>query len=361
MIHGIFGTYDNTIYEQYPEKNTGLDSVLDLSKSIIGTTIFNNRALLQYNLTTLSQSIAAGEIVNPKYYLNLYTTEAQEIPTSYKIEIYPVSQSWVSGIGKWNNTPETTYGSSWQNRSNTSAISVEWLTSSFNANTTGSTTFVSGGGTWYTNYNCTQSYDYSSTDIRIDVTSIVEDWLDGTIPNNGFLIKKSHTDEVSADRFTTLKYFSSDSRTIYQPKLEVVWEDAVYTTGSLTQPATNKSLTIYPKNLKSSYKETSKVRIDIGVREKYPTITFATQSNYLTVNYLPSSSFYYSLQHADTQETIIPFDDTYTKVSCDATGNFIKLWLDGLHVERYYKLVFKVERDGTEEYYDNNYIFKVAK
>lgn len=361
MIHGIFGTYDNTIYEQYPEKNTGLDSVLDLSKTIIGNAIYNNRILLSYDLTSISQSVAAGQITSPKYYLNLYTVEAQEVPTEYTIEVYPVSQSWVSGIGKYVNKPETSEGSSWTNRSNTTVSSVEWLTSSFAAGSTGSTTFVSGGGTWYTGYSCTQSYNYSSTDIRIEVTSIVNDWLNGTIPNNGFLIKKSHNDETNNSAFSILKYFSSDSHTIYQPKLEIVWQDATFTTGSLTQPNTSKQILVYPKNLKPSYKETSKVRIDVGVREKYPTITFATQSNYLTNNFLPSSSFFYSLQHADTQETVIPFDSTYTKVSCDSNGNFIKLWLDGLHPERYYKLMFKVERDGTEEYYDNNYIFKVVK
>jgi len=361
MIHSIFGTYDNTMYEQYSKRNTGLDSVIDLSKVVLPSGAYNNRALLSFDLTSISQSVAVGEITNAKYYLNLYTVEAQEVPTTYTIQVYPVSQSWVSGIGKYNNKPETTYGSSWTNRSNSSLSSVEWLTSSFAANTTGSTSLVSGGGTWYTNYNCTQSYNYSTTDIRIDVTSIVSDWLNGTIPNNGFIIKKSQEDENSTDRFTILKYFSCDSHTIYQPKLEVAWEDATFTTGSLTQPTANKAILVYPKNLKQVYKETSKIRINVGVREKFPQITFATQSNYLTVNYLPSSSFYYSIQHADTQETVIPFDDTYTKVSCDSSGNFVKLWLDGLHPERYYKLLFKVEKDGTEEYYDNNYIFKVVK
>ncbi len=197
MIHSIFGTYDNTMYEQYSERNTGLDSVIDLSKVVLPSGVYNNRALLSFDLTTISQSVAAGEITNAKYYLNLYTVEAQEVPTTYTIQAFPVSQSWVSGIGKYNNKPETTYGSSWTNRSNSSLSSVEWLTSSFVANTTGSTSLVSGGGTWYTNYNCTQSYNYSSTDIRIDVTSIVSAWLNGTIPNNGFLIKKSQEDENS--------------------------------------------------------------------------------------------------------------------------------------------------------------------
>lgn len=361
MIHGIFGLYDTTIYENESTKNTGLDSVLDLSKVVTSLSQANNRALLKFDITTISQSVASGIITNAKYYLNLYTVEAQEVPTSYKIEVYPVSQSWDSGIGKYLNQPITTYGSSWENRQSSALSTVKWTTSSYNANTTGSYVTTPGGGTWYTNYTCTQSYDYSSTDIRIDVTSIVNDWLNGTIPNNGFIIKKSNADETSQSQFVKLKYFSADTHTIYQPKLEVAWDNSVYSTGSLSQPSTNKELIVYIQNLKKAYKETSKVRLNVGVREKYPIITYATQSNYLTVNYLPTSSFFYSIQHADTQETVIPFDTTYTKVSCTSSGNFVDLWLDGLQPERYYKILFRVDRDGAEEYIDNNYIFKVVK
>lgn len=361
MIHGIFGLYDTTIYENESSKNTGLDSILDLSKVTTSTSQSNNRALLKFDLTTISQSVAAGIITNAKYYLNLYTVDAQEVPTSYKIEVYPVSESWDSGIGRYLNEPITTYGSSWINRQNSPLSSVKWTTSSFNANTTASYISTAGGGTWYTNYICTQSYDYSSTDIRIEVTSIVNDWLNGTLPNNGFVVKKANTDEQNANQFVKLKYFSCDSHTIYQPKLEVAWDNSIYVTGSLTQPTSNKEIVVYVQNLKKAYKETSKVRLNVGVREKYPTITYVTQSNYLTVNYLPTSSFFYSIQHADTQETVIPFDTTYTKVSCTSSGNFVDIWFDGLQPERYYKILFRVDRDGAEEYIDNNYIFKIVK
>jgi hypothetical protein len=35
--------------------------------------------------------------------------------------------------------------------------------------------------------------------------------------------------------------------------------------------------------------------------------------------------------------------------------------MDGLQPERYYKLIFRVDRSGAEEYVDNNFIFKVTK
>lgn len=356
MIHSIFGQYDATLYENYITKNTGLDSVLDLSKYIVGTSSYNNRALLKFDLSSISQSIVNGSIgATRKFYLNLSAVDAFELPTTLTFTIAPVSESWDAGIGKYANIPETTQGVTWQQRTST----IDWTTGSYAANTTASWTVNNGGGTWYTNN--TQSFTLSNTsvDIRADVTNIVEGWLNNTIPNNGFIILKNN--ESVADNQTSLRYFSSDTNTIYLPKLEVAWDNSVYTTGSLTQPTANKELLVYIQNLKKAYKETSKVRWNVGVREKYPTITFATQSNYLTVNYLPTSSFFYSIQHADTQETVIPFDTTYTKVSCTSSGNFVDMWLDGLQPERYYKIVFRVDRDGGEEYIDNNYIFKVVK
>lgn len=360
MIHSIFGKYDATLYEKYANKNTGLDSVLDLSKLIFasGTTsvAYNNRALLKFDLTDTSQSIVNNNIsANRKFYLNLYAVEAYELPTDQTILIAPVSQSWDAGIGKYVNSPETTEGVTWIQRTSL----LDWSTGSYAANSTASWSTNNGGGTWYTNLIASSSLSSTTIDIRVDVTSIVENWLNNTIPNNGFIIYKQN--ESLADNQIVLKYFSSDTNTIYLPKLEVAWDNAVYNTGSLSQPSANKEILVYIQNLKKAYKETSKVRWNVGVREKYPIITFATQSNYLTVNYLPSSSFFYSIQHADTQETVIPFDTTYTKVSCTSSGNFIDIWLDGLQPERYYKIVFRVDRDGSEEYIDNNYVFKVVK
>tara|TARA_R110000868_G_scaffold354932_11_gene616212 strand:- start:4822 stop:5871 length:1050 start_codon:yes stop_codon:yes gene_type:complete len=349
MIHGIFGLYDTTLYQSKPTTNTGLDSVLSLSKQAILTSSYNNRILLKFDISSISQSVADNTITNAQYYLNLYTVEAQEVPTTYTVEVYPVSGTWTSGIGKYSNTPTTTYGASWLYRDSSPLGTASWDSGVV-------------GGLWNTAYGCSQSYDYSSTDVRVNVTPIVNAWINGVIPNNGFLIKKSNYDETgSYSLFGQLNYFSSDTHTIYLPKLEVAWDSATFTTGSLTQPQVSKDITVYIKNLKKAYKETSKARLNVGVREKYPVITFATQSNFLEINYLPSSSFFYSIQHADTQETVIPFDTNYTKVSCDSNGNFVNLWMDGLQPERYYKILFRVDRGGAQEYVDNNYIFKIIK
>ena len=73
----------------------------------------------------------------------------------------------------------------------------------------------------------------------MDVTDIVNRWLSGSIPNDGFIIKRSgsiantdtNTDEGNATHLGRFSFFSRETHTIYQPKLEVVWNDSKWVTG----------------------------------------------------------------------------------------------------------------------------------
>ena len=58
---------------------------------------------------------------------------------------------------------------------------------------------------------------------------------------------------------------------------------------------------------------------------------------------------------------IIPYDTSYTKVSCDSSGNFLDLWMDGLYPERRYELKIKVVSGSTINYYDTNQPFKIIE
>ena len=50
---------------------------------------------------------------------------------------------------------------------------------------------------------------------------------------------------------------------------------------------------------------------------------------------------YYSVKDARTEEVIIPFS-TGSLVSCDASGNYFNLWMDGFQPERHYRFQIKV-------------------
>jgi len=357
MIKSVYNINDATIYERYSKLNTGLDQVIELQKTEVSSNQYNSRILLKFDTTELSSS-AAG-VANPKFYLRLFATEPSEIPVDYTIYAYPISQSWSMGTGRYGSLPTGSDGVTWVYTNGTTA-SGSWATASYTTTVTASWTTNPGGGTWYTSSVASQSFSYQTTDVNMDITSIALAWISGTIQNNGLIIKKSDIDEASDSVFGSLRFFSKDTHTVYQPRVLVKYDDSVYhTTHSVVN--FNDEVVVNITNLQPQYSSGSVVRFNISSRPKYPTRTFATSSNYLTTYQLPSTT-YYSLVDAHTDEAVIDFDTSYTKLSADGNGSYFKASLSDLHTDRYYKILIKTQTQSSETYiYDKNWIFKVAK
>jgi hypothetical protein len=64
-------------------------------------------------------------------------------------------------------------------------------------------------------------------------------------------------------------------------------------------------------------------------------------------NLILSENTCWALQDVKTGETVIDFDDTYTRLSCDSVGNYLNLYTSGLEINRYYKLLIKTKIYST--------------
>tara|TARA_A100001391_G_C5081036_1_gene280024 strand:+ start:2296 stop:3423 length:1128 start_codon:yes stop_codon:yes gene_type:complete len=372
--HYVYADKDATILRGANQSGTsslqnfGLDEVLEVGKTfqVDSTNIASiTRALIKFPLTEISKSIVNGEIpATAKYYLNMYDAGTRELNISQSLKIYAVSQSWVEGSGKHSDDPPTSDGVSWKFRngqlSGTPALG-EWSSGSVDGY----------GATYFSGSTYTASVAFNKddkADMRVDVTNIVGSWLGGatTIPNEGFLISRTDADEVNDAIYGQFRFFSADTHTVFRPKLEVEWDDAVWVTGSLSPLSQSdlENLLLYTKSFKSEYKLGSISKVRVCGREKYPTRTFATSSVYLDAKYLPSGSSFYSVVDTKTEDVLIPFGSG-SKLSCDSTGNYFHLRTGGLEPERFYKLVFKVVSGSgvnrTEDYYDDGYTFKVVR
>jgi len=114
------------------------------------------------------------------------------------------------------------------------------------------------------------------------------------------------------------------------------------------------------KNMASEYKFGSIVRMDVTARKRYPVKTFTNKaSDYLFPYYLPSSS-YYQIKDAESEETIIPYDD-YTRLSFDGSGNYFMLDTSGLPMERYFKVEIRTEQSGSVLTFPVPTAFKVSR
>jgi len=385
MHYFEFGKRDTTLYSggTTSSRNTGLDEILEINKSVSDGGVVQNvsRVLIDFDLSYISQSIQDGKIPSTaKYYLNLYDATSEEVEAEQPLHIYMVSGSWKQGTGKLDHDPVTSDGATYQYRDH--ERQTPWVTGSV----------LTDGGAWFTastgQYEVSTSYDltFDKRDVRANVTDLVNNFIysSSDYPNNGFIIKRedsgSHGDHPSSSMFDfnsgqegddsrlgNLKYFSRETHTIYPPKLEVVWDDSSWSTGSLSPLTTSdlENLKVYVKNLREEYKENSIVKFRVVGRELYPTTTFATTPAELTIKYLPSSSVFYEVKDADTEEVIIPFG-TGSRISCDSTGNFFRVQMNGLQSERNYRFAFKVvSGSGTTDeqinYYDDNYDFRVVR
>ena len=365
MIIHIFPDTDSTLYEVSASMNTGIDQVLELEKVVTKAESpkkFNSRIVQKYDLSTVSASLVDGTIgLGFKAYLNLHTFEEYGIPYDHEIYAYPLSQSFSNGVGRKLQNPKNFNGVSWQyrNYSTNTNSGDSWLTASFNSTSTGSFNTNAGGGTWFTSSAASQSFSGVQTDVRMDVTDIVKGWLSGSRPNDGFMIKRSDADESSNQEHGRISFFSKDTNTIFPPKLEFAWDDSSFTTGSLSELEAEDKI-VYFKNLRREYVDGERVRFRIVGRERYPSRSYTTTLQSLDTNYLPTSS-YYAIKDAHTDDFVIPFDTSYTKISCDSTGSFFDIRTDGLQPNRYFRLIVKTERNGLIDIYDDGFFFKINK
>lgn len=369
----LFPEKDATIYS-HPvrnEANTGIDEILSLSDEDYLGVKYPSRILLKFKDSEINNVLNNKVTGNFSASLKLWATEHQNLDIDQYFELYPLAENWDNGTGRYINDPYTTNGVSWKYKDN-NTLQTSWTTSGYGTGITGSwTASAAGGGSWYTGsgFEVTKSYSYvEQLDLDFDVTSPITkfysaSYLSSTYPdgitNNGFILKRSESQEFNTVLDSRLNFFSLDTHTIYPPYIDISWDDSVYDTGSATDNTILKTGDIFVtlRNNKLEYRQGEEIKFRLNVRELYPTRRFVTSSNYLDVKYFTSKS-YYSVIDYITKDTVIPFDD-HTKLSADSQGMYFKIYMNGLEAERYYRLLFKHENNDGIVIYDDDYYFKV--
>jgi hypothetical protein len=208
------------------------------------STVYNryiNRSLLNFDLTSISESISSGKIENPRFVLKLKISNEYELPMKYTIYAFPISQSWTLGSG------EVVYGGtdngvSWTYKDSGSiwyfptASGIRPVLDFFNTQSNSDGSFKYGGGTWYytdgtISLMSTQSFYYESSDINMDITPMAMAWIENRIPNNGVILMAS-SEISSTESDYLLEFYSRDTNSVSSPCLDVMWDDFIFITGS---------------------------------------------------------------------------------------------------------------------------------
>ncbi len=371
-VYKIFPSQDATIYSAYPAMNTGLDEILEASTNFKTGILQTNgeypqasRFLVQFDsdeITYVSASLIGTASWDAN--LRLFVANDTGLSGTTTVAANAIAQSWNMGTGHYLDSPENESGVSWIWRLYSG--SNAWTTSGFSAGQTGSYNLSTnpnsaGGGVWWTDSQATQIFSYySDLDLNFNVKSIVEKWTGSVWANYGFIVRQTQSQEFvnNVNEQVTLKYFSRDTHTIYPPCLEFKWDDSVYNTGSLTVLTTNPATILLAQNPGVFYDQSINI-FRVNARPTYPPKVWQTSSIYMTNYALPENS-YYAIKDLDTNEMVIDFDTTYTKLSCDASGSYFKLYMNGLEPERYYTVLVQTTIQGSTIVFDDNYSFKVV-
>jgi hypothetical protein len=288
------------------------------------------------------------------------------------------------GTGKYLDAPLTTDGVSWQfiDESGSALWDIVGTLNGIPVSNSYNDTYAPlGGGTWYNQYSpnststntfltSSQVYNYAQDkDLNVDVTNIVNVWLTGSfnyfeaglktqqVSNDGFLVKQ-RVEWVNDNNFQPeIKFFSIDTNTIYPPQLEFKWDDFTYDTGNLPTLYGQDNTITLAENPGVFYSG-SVNRFRVNARPTYPPRVWQTASLYTQDYALPQTS-YWALKDLDTNEYVIDFDTTYTKLSCDPSGSYFDLYMNGLEPERYYAILIKTTIGSSTYIFNDNYYFKV--
>ena len=389
-IYKIFPEKDTTIYSLFPTMNTGIDEILDISN--LNFAISSNAQVARY-LIKFSQDQLNGAIDNLARGaqwgadLRCFIATAQGINLDSRLYVYPISGAWGMGTGKYLDQPVVTNGASWVYQ--TVDGGKAWDTSNFNPYVTASYSgSTPGGGTWYTGSNLpgldisqTQTFTYhSDKDLKIGVTDTLKAWYSSSknifspytkIENQGFLVKwegSQSYEDVTGNYYVefnqnlniqpVLQYYSMDTHTIYPPCIDFKWNDFTYNTSSAVPLLNTSQAYLSIANNNGFFYSSSIQQFRVDCRPQYPPIIFQTASIYTQNYYLPTAS-YWAIKDLDTNEYVIDFDSTYTKLSADTTSSFFTVYMNGLQPERYYTILIQTTIGATTQVIDSNFNFKV--
>jgi len=192
-----------------------------------------SRALVQFSHADIQTDRTAGNLPasgSVNFYLRLFNARHPfTLPKNYAVTAAPMSAEWEEGHGlDMDEYTHLTYdkdGASWLRRS-------------------GSTSWTDHGGDYNHNKEYKMQFVTGEEDFLVDVTEIVEDWLDSSVTNNGLMVKLSSSYEAeftgSADgiqisnstgsvtNYYTKKFFARGSEFWFKrPIIEARWDSSV--------------------------------------------------------------------------------------------------------------------------------------
>jgi hypothetical protein len=196
--------------------NMGLSDILEVF-SLYGQAEASSselsRVLVQFPTADILVDRNAGLIPasgSIEWYLKLYNAKhSQTLPRDFTLVVNQVSSSWDEGQGL-------------DMEEYTDIGTANWITAA--SSSSGTSSWSSAGGDYYISPTATQNFDVGTENLNINVSAMVEQWLNNSKPNYGFGVRITSSQEQQATTYYTKKFFARGTEFFfYRPVLEARW------------------------------------------------------------------------------------------------------------------------------------------
>jgi hypothetical protein len=207
-----------------------------------------SRILTQFDVASISSDRTAGVIPaegSVSFYLRLFNAETSNtVPKNFTIVAQAISKSWSEGDGLDLENYKDSGESNWVSASSTTG----WDTA---------------GGDYHETPTFTQAFSTGLEDLELDITSLVEEWIDGTKENYGVGLRLTSSQEASSSAnpdgaetsYYTKRFFARGTQYFFKkPVIEARWNSSTgddrgqfYMSSSLA-PADDNLNTLYLYN-----------------------------------------------------------------------------------------------------------------
>ena len=250
-IKKYIATKDNTITNAFGEvfKNRLTGTNAGLADSVEIFSIFGqqtssvdgnekSRALLQFSTANIQTDIDNLVIESgSNFVLRMFSAETPDAtPTDFTLVVAPISQSWTEGAGPELSNKDYTGASNWDSAS----VGTGWTTT---------------GGDFLSSPVYTASFITGYENLEVDITPLVEEWLNSTITNNGLAVYLTSSDEMASASYYTKRFYSRTSEYILKrPVIEARYDDSriddasTFYLSSALAPAADNLNTLYLYN-----------------------------------------------------------------------------------------------------------------
>ena len=199
-----------------------------------------SRVLTKFDIASIESDRTAGVIPangSVSFYLRLFNAETSKtVPRNFTLVAQAISKSWTEGDGLDLENYKDSGVSNWISASS----GVAW---------------DSAGGDYHALPVFSQSFATGLEDLEIDVTTLVEEWIDDSKNNYGIGIRLTSSEESALTSYYTKRFFARGTQYFFKkPVIEARWNSSLqddrgdfYMSSSLA-PAADNLNTLYLYN-----------------------------------------------------------------------------------------------------------------